>query len=105
MGYNIKFSVHRNPQKDADGYNDVTIESIGFTPDREFLSQLNRHGYHFINATGRGNVGHSANYSEAQIKAKLDDYFKTHDYSRWPEDRADGDLPAPLMWESSKDSD
>lgn len=171
MGYNIKFSVHRNPQKDADGNdtyqvrhetsatvsqkfllnqlerhnimrpelmeqalsvlkreivaeltdnlrlrleglgtfflklgfrkrydeageeikvcftdpskitgNDVTIESIGFTPDKEFLKQLNKHGYHFINATGRGNVGHSADYTEEQIKAKLDEHFKTHDY-------------------------
>jgi nucleoid DNA-binding protein len=171
MGYNIKFSVHRNPQKDADGNdtyqvrhetnatvsqkymldqlerhniirpelmeqalsvlkreivaeltdnhrlhleglgtfflklgfrkrydeageemkvsftdpskitgNDVTIESIGFTPDKDFLKQLNKHGYHFINATGRGNVGHSADYTEEQVKAKLDEYFKTHDY-------------------------
>lgn len=60
--------------------NDITVDSIGFTPDKDFLKLLNKHGYHFVNATGRGIVGHSASYTEEQIKAGLDEYFKTHDY-------------------------
>jgi hypothetical protein len=59
--------------------NDVTIENVGFTPDKEFLKQFNAHGYHFVNATGRGNVGHSAQYTEEEMKARLDEWFKTHD--------------------------
>ena len=60
--------------------NDVKVESIGFTPDEEFLKELRNHGYHFENATGRGNVGHSAQYTKEQIIQRLDEHFKTHDY-------------------------
>lgn len=56
--------------------NDVKVESIGFMPDEELL----RHGFHFENATGRGNVGHSAQYTKKQIIQRLDEYFKTHDH-------------------------
>lgn len=60
--------------------NDVFIEGIGFTPDKQFLSQLHEHGYHFTNATGKGNVGHSAQYTEEQMKARLDEWFEKEDY-------------------------
>ena len=59
--------------------NDVIIENVGFTPDKEFLKQLKPHGCYYVNATGRGNVGHSAQYTEEQMKAGLDEWFKTHD--------------------------
>ena len=48
--------------------NDVCIDSVGFTPDRQFLKQLHEHGYHFVNATGRGRVGHSTEQTEEQVK-------------------------------------
>lgn len=60
--------------------NDIVIDTIGFTPDMEFLKRLKAHGYHFENATGRGNVGHSATYTEKEMIAKLDKYFENHDY-------------------------
>ncbi|MBR5728736.1 MAG: hypothetical protein IKX61_00810 [Prevotella sp.] len=60
--------------------NDIAIDTIGFTPDKEFLKKLKVHGYHFVNATGRGNVGHSATYTEEEMIAKLDLYFQSHDY-------------------------
>jgi hypothetical protein len=59
--------------------NDVTSENVGVTPDKEFRKQFNAHGYHCVNATGRGNVGHSAHYTEEEMKARLDEWFKTHD--------------------------
>ena len=40
--------------------NDVVVETINFTPDEEFLKLLLRKNYHYVNATGRGKVGHSA---------------------------------------------
>ena len=60
--------------------NDIGVESIGFTPDEEFLKELRGHGYHFENATGRGNVGHSAKYTREQLVKQLDEYFQTHDF-------------------------
>lgn len=60
--------------------NDVVIENVGFTPDKEFLKMFKPDGQHYINATGRGRVGHSAEYTEEQIKAQLDNYFETHEY-------------------------
>ena len=60
--------------------NDIAIDTIGFTPDKEFVQKLKTHGYHFVNATGRGNVGHSAIYTKEEMIAKLDNYFETHDY-------------------------
>lgn len=59
--------------------NDVVVESIGFTPDEELLRQLHHTEYHYINATGHGKVGHSADVTKEQIMARLDEYFKTHD--------------------------
>lgn len=60
--------------------NDVDVESIGFTPDEEFLNELRGNGYHFENATGKGNVGHSAKYTREQLIKQLDEYFQTHDF-------------------------
>ncbi|MBR7017714.1 MAG: hypothetical protein IKH99_02565 [Prevotella sp.] len=60
--------------------NDVIIDSVGFTPDKEFMNLFGKYGFHFVNATGRGNVGHSAHYTEEQMKMMLDQYFETHDY-------------------------
>ncbi len=59
--------------------NDVCIDTIGFTPDRQFLKQLNEHGYHFVNATGRGRVGHSTDLTEEQVKMRLDEWFNNHE--------------------------
>ena len=60
--------------------NDVVVESIGFTPDEEFLKQLQKQEYHYVNATGRGMVGHSADVTKEQIIARLDQFFETHDH-------------------------
>lgn len=60
--------------------NDISIDTIGFTPDKQFLNQLNEHGYHFVNATGRGRVGHSTEQTEEQIRKRLDEWFNDHEY-------------------------
>lgn len=60
--------------------NDVIIENVGFTPDKEFISMFEPSRHHYVNGTGRGNVGHSAQFTEEQIKDGLDRYFATHDY-------------------------
>lgn len=60
--------------------NDVIIKNVGFTPDKEFLKMFKPTRHHYTNATGRGTVGHSADYTDEQIKAKLDDYLDTHPY-------------------------
>ena len=60
--------------------NDVVVESIGVTPDEEVLKQLQKQEYHFVNATGRGMVGHSADVTKEQIIARLDQFFETHDH-------------------------
>jgi hypothetical protein len=59
--------------------NDVCIDSVGFTPDRQFLKQLHEHGYHFVNATGRGRVGHSTEQTEEQVKMRLEQWFSSHE--------------------------
>lgn len=59
--------------------NDIVVESIGFTPDEEFLGQLLKKEYHYVNATGRGKVGHSADVTKEQIIARLDQFFETND--------------------------
>ena len=58
--------------------NDVVVESIGFIPDEEFLSELRNGDYHFENGTGKGNVGHSTQYNREQIIKGLDEYFENH---------------------------
>ena len=60
--------------------NDVVVETINFTPDEEFLKLLLKKNYHFVNATGRGKVGHSAKVNKEQIIAGLDQYFLNHDH-------------------------
>jgi len=59
--------------------NDVVVESIGFTPDDEFLKQLFKREYHYVNATGHGKVGHSTDVTKEQVIAQLDQFFETHD--------------------------
>lgn len=60
--------------------NDVVVETINFTPDEEFLKLLLKKNYHYVNATGRGKVGHSAKVNKEQIIAGLDQYFLNHDH-------------------------
>lgn len=60
--------------------NDVVIETISFTPDKALLEKLNSDGYHFVNKTGRGSVGHSAVYTKAQIIQQLNAYLDEHSF-------------------------
>lgn len=59
--------------------NDVVAVNIGFTADEELLKQLFKQDYHYVNATGHGKVGHSADVTKEQIIARLDQFFETHD--------------------------
>ena len=63
---------------------EVCIEGLGFKADKEFQSLLFEHGYHFRNATGRGQVGHSPQYTDEQMRMLLEEYFKENTYvDRW----------------------
>ena len=53
--------------------------NIGFTADEELLKQLFKQDYHYVNATGHGKVGHSADVTKEQIIARLDQFFETND--------------------------
>lgn len=58
---------------------DVCIESVGFTPDKAFLSHLGQ-AVGFENVSGRGIVGHSAIYDEQGVRRRLEAYLNDHDY-------------------------
>ena len=60
--------------------NDVVVETINVAPDEEFLKELFKREYHYVNATGHGKVGHSAEVDKEQIIARLDLYFQNHDH-------------------------
>ena len=60
--------------------NDVQVESIGFTPDSDFIRDLMDNPVHFENVTGRGRVGHSRDYTREEIIAKVNAYLDTHDH-------------------------
>ena len=69
-----------NDPTDITGH-DVMIDSIGFRPDQAFMRRLNDGiGFGFENTTGRGNVGHSAHYSDEQFLQRLDSYLQQHGY-------------------------
>ena len=59
--------------------NDVVAVNIGFTADEELLKLLFKQDYHYVNATGHGKVGHSADVTKEQIIARLDQFFETND--------------------------
>lgn len=56
---------------------DVCIDTIGFMPDKAFLSLIDN-DISFKNITGRGAVGHSATYTDEQFKDKLSAYLEQH---------------------------
>ena len=60
--------------------NDVVVETINIAPDEEFLKELFKREYHYVNATGHGKVGHSADVGKEQVIARLDKYFLNHDH-------------------------
>ena len=60
--------------------NDVVVETINIAPDEEFLKELFKREYHYVNATGHGKVGHSAEVDKEQVIARLDKYFLNHDH-------------------------
>jgi len=60
--------------------NEVQIDGIFFKPDKDFLQLMTNHEVHFENATGRGQVGHTAQYTEEQVRRRVRDYLSGHDY-------------------------
>ena len=71
-------TVYTNPAKITG--NDVLVEGITFRPDKEFLNLLQEHPIHIENATGRGHVGHTAQYSEEQVRRQVSNYLAEHDF-------------------------
>lgn len=60
--------------------NDVCVDTIGFTPDRELVEKFRNHGYKFEKFFIRGIVGHSNIYTEEEIRAGLEEYWETHQF-------------------------
>lgn len=60
--------------------NDLQIDGISFRPDKEFLSLLTTQPVHFENATGRGHVGHTAQYTEEQVRTRLRNHLADHPF-------------------------
>ena len=79
----VEIKPHFTDPKEITG-NDVQIETIGFTPDQEFLKLLNDSAYSFENLTGRGRVGHTKHYSDEDFLKKLNAYIDEHSYITRP---------------------
>lgn len=60
---------------DITGHN-VCVETIGFTPDKAFLTIMEEKDYGFENITGRGKVGHSNIYEYGEITQLINDYLE-----------------------------
>ena len=60
---------------------DVCIETVGFTPDKAFLSLLEGQDCHFRNLTGHGRVGHSAHYDDEDFLERLNAFLDKHGYT------------------------
>lgn len=60
--------------------NEVLIDGINFRPDKEFLDLMTVRELHFENATGRGNVGHTTQYTIDEVRRYVSDYLTTHDH-------------------------
>lgn len=60
--------------------NDVQIDGINFRPDKDFLSLLSDLPIHFENATGRGHVGHTTQYTDQQVRALLRSHLAEHPF-------------------------
>ena len=60
--------------------NDVCVEGVGFQPDKAFLDLVFSQHYSFENAQARGEVGHSAVYSDEEFIGLLNAYLDRNDY-------------------------
>lgn len=63
--------------KDITG-NDLAVEGVIFQPDKAFMTSLKEKEAHFENATGRGRVGHSKEYTREALEADLSKYLTAH---------------------------
>lgn len=60
--------------------NNVQADSIIFKPDKDFLNLLHRQPLHYENTIGRGNVGHTSQYTEQQMQELLRSYLAEHPF-------------------------
>lgn len=60
--------------------NDVCIDSIGFIPDQSLVDNVRRRAPYFENCKGRGVVGHSAGYTEEQMRERILQWFTESKY-------------------------
>ena len=85
LGFRERYDEDNHPYKphftDANAItgNDICIEGVGFTPDKEFLYKLkHEHGYYFHNVSEQGKVGRSNEYTEEQVIDFINDYLAKH---------------------------
>lgn len=60
--------------------NDVCVEGIGFTPDKEFTESVRHQPYSFEHGQARGDVGHSADYTDEEFLGLLNRYLDERGY-------------------------
>ena len=88
MGQTIKFSVHRNPLKDADGNDTYQVRhETTFTVGKQFIKDhLERH--------------HAGTYRTDKVygpQVARPAFHANIPLPRWPKGRPNSDLPTPLL--------
>lgn len=64
--------------------NDLEVTGISFVPDKELMLRAKSELVYFEHSTPKGTVGHSAEYTEEQMRQSIIDWFAEHDYLTRP---------------------
>ena len=64
--------------------NELEVTGITFVPDKEMMERAKKELVYFEHSAPRGSVGHSAAYSEEEMRQSLIDWFAEQDYLTCP---------------------
>ena len=60
--------------------NDLEVTGVNFVPDKELVEKLKSELVYFEHSAPRGSVGHSAWYTDAQMRQSIIDWFAENNY-------------------------
>ena len=60
--------------------NDLEVTGVNFVPDKELIEKLKSELVYFEHSDSRGSVGHSAWYTEEQMRQSIIDWFGENNY-------------------------
>ena len=60
--------------------NEVEVTGINFVPDKELLDYAKQQLVYFEHSAPRGSVGHSASYTDEQMRQSIIDYLTEYNY-------------------------